>query len=150
MTPSQYQPARLFTLEQANAMLPLVRAIAGDLKTLAGEVLERRERLATLLSAREARPGDPYSDELLAQQAELQRDVERLQEYIDELRQLGVEAKGPQGLVDFPTLIDGRVAYLCWQVGEPEIQFWHELEAGFRGRQPLATGKLATIGTAHE
>ena len=51
---------------------------------------------------------------------------------------LGVELKGiEQGLVDFPTMRDGRVVYLCWQLGEGTIAYWHEIDAGFSGRQPL-------------
>jgi hypothetical protein len=57
---------------------------------------------------------------------------------MDELRQLGVEAKGHDGLVDFPTIVDGRRAFLCWKLGEAEVSYWHELDAGFAGRQPLA------------
>ncbi|HWB01353.1 MAG TPA: DUF2203 domain-containing protein, partial [Pirellulales bacterium] len=78
---------------------------------------------------------------------ELERDAQRLQEYVEELRQLGVEPKsGPDGLVDFPTLIDGRPAYLCWKLGEPEILYWHDLDAGFSGRQPLVAESGAGKG----
>jgi hypothetical protein len=67
-----------------------------------------------------------------------------LQEYVEELRQLGVEPKnGPEGLVDFPAMLDGRPVFLCWKLGEPEVMFWHDLEAGFQGRQPLAAGSVA-------
>lgn len=150
MSQPAYQPARLFTLEEANAMLPLVKAIATDLAKLAGEVLERRERLAALLGAREQKAGDPYSDELFQERADLNHDLERLQGYIDELRSLGVEAKGPQGLVDFPTMIDDRVAFLCWHIGEPEVLYWHEIDAGFAGRQPLYPDGLVHIGPTGE
>jgi hypothetical protein len=54
------------------------------------------------------------------------------------LRQIGCELKGvEQGLIDFPALREGRVVYLCWQYDEPEVAFWHEVDAGFAGRQPL-------------
>ena len=63
-------------------------------------------------------------------------------------RELGVEPKGAaEGLVDFPMMMDGRLVYLCWRVGEPEILYWHELEAGFAGRQPLTAGSVAEDGT---
>jgi hypothetical protein len=129
---------RIFTLEQANAMLPLVRAIVRDLAELSRDVLERRERLAFLLAGRDANSKDLYSDELAQIEEELHKDNERLRDFVRELHELGVEPKnGPEGLVDFRCLMDGRVVYLCWKYDEPEIRHWHELDAGFAGRQPL-------------
>jgi hypothetical protein len=129
---------RHFTVEQANAMLPLVRAVAKDLSDLSRDVIERRERLAHLLAGRNKQSTDLYGEELAQIEEELEKDGNRLREYVEELKRLGVEPKnGPEGLVDFPTLIDGREAYLCWKLGEPEVLFWHELEAGFAGRQSL-------------
>jgi hypothetical protein len=143
MSSQEYKPARVFTIEQANAMLPLVRAICSDLSTLASDVLERRHRLALLTAGRELKTGDPYSDELAHMEAELERDARRLQEYVEELRQLGVEPKGAvEGLVDFPCQMDGRVIYLCWKLGEPEVLYWHDLESGYAGRQPLTAGSV--------
>ena len=136
-----YQPRRLFTVDQANAALPLVRAIAQDLAELSSEVIERRQRIAHLRGNRDIDSSDPYSSELAQIEEELERDGERLEAYVEELRELGVEPKyGPEGLVDFPTLIEGRVVFLCWKIGEPEITCWHEIDAGFRGRQPLVAG----------
>ena len=140
---TNYQPKRLFTLEQANAALPLVRAIATDLANLSREVIERRERLAFLSSRRPANSKDLYSEELAQIQEELEKDGQRLQEYVLELRELGVEPKnGPEGLIDFPSMMDGRIVYLCWKLGEAEVLHWHELDAGFRGRQSLVAGSV--------
>jgi hypothetical protein len=144
MAVQQYKPARLFTIEQANAMLPLVRAITSDLAALAKDVVERRHRLALLTSGRDLKPGDPYSDELAQMESELERDASRLQEYVDELRELGVEPKGAvEGLVDFPCRLEGRLALLCWKLGEPEVLYWHDLDSGFGGRQPLTAGSVS-------
>jgi hypothetical protein len=143
MAASEYQPSRLFTIEQANAMLPLVRAITTDLAALAKDVVERRHRLALLTSGRDLKPGDPYSDELATMEADLERDATRLQEYVDELRELGVEPKGAvEGLVDFPSRMDGKIVFLCWRLGEPEVLHWHDLETGYTGRQPLTAGSV--------
>lgn len=137
------KPAKLFTVEQANAMLPLVRAITADLVALAKDLQERRYRLALLLHGRSRKANDPYAEELVQMEADLERDTLRLQEYIDELRELGVEPKGVvEGLVDFPAQLDGRLVYLCWKLGEPEVLYWHELDAGFAGRQPLTAGSV--------
>jgi len=139
MSSAAYHPTRLFTIEQANAMLPLVRAITSDLASLGKDVMERRHRLALVASGR----GD--ADELAHMQAELERDQQKLLDYVAELRELGVEPKGAiEGLVDFPSEQDGRIVYLCWRLGEPEVLYWHDLEAGFAGRQPLTAGSMAS------
>jgi len=144
MTVEERKSERLFTIEQANAMLPLVRAITTDLAKLAKDVVERRHRLALLTSGRDLKPGDPYSDELAQMESDLERDAVRLQEYVEELRELGVEPKGAvEGLVDFPCRMDGRTVYLCWKLGEPEVLYWHDLDSGFAGRQPLTAGSVS-------
>jgi hypothetical protein len=138
MTSETPTTRRLFTAAEANAALPLVRAIVSDLVQLSRDVIERRERLEQLRGNRAARPHGVYDEELSQIEDELQRDAEQLQEYVDELLELGVEPKsGPEGLVDFPAQIDGRPVYLCWKLGEPAVTHWHELDAGFRGRQPI-------------
>jgi len=70
-----------------------------------------------------------------------------LREYVDELRQLGIEPKSTvDGVVDFPAKLDGRDVYLCWKLGEPEVLHWHEVNGGFQGRHPLT----AEAGTASD
>lgn len=142
---SKTEPAaRTFTIEQANAMLPLVRAITADLTTLARDVVDRRQRLASFAKRKPTTASDPYADELASMQQAVADDTQRLQEYIEELRRLGLEPKGAlEGLVDFPALIDGKLVYLCWKLGEPEVTHWHDLEAGFAGRQSLVAGVSA-------
>lgn len=132
---------RYFTVDEANRTLPLVRAIVQDIVALFREVHERRERLERIRQ----RPGSTerdesnvYGEELRHIEEELDKDIDRLQEFVDELHELGAELKDPVvGLVDFPSLMDGREVYLCWKLGEDEIGYWHELDGGFRGRQSL-------------
>lgn len=136
----QKRPARrrIFTPEQANAALPLVRAIVSDLVGLSREVADRRQRLSLLLAGKAKAERDPYHEELVQIQGEMDSDTQQLKEYVEELRSLGVEPKsGSDGLVDFPAILEGRKVYLCWKLGEPQVLFWHDLEAGFAGRQPL-------------
>ncbi len=129
---------RIFTVSEANAALPLVRAIVSDLVELGRDVAQRYQRLLGLSRSIQRRGQDPYKEELLQMEQELEADKRRIQEYVEELRQLGVEARSAtDGLVDFPTMIDGRFAYLCWQLGEPEVAYWHEYDAGYRGRQRI-------------
>jgi hypothetical protein len=147
MMSETYKPRKLFTVEQANAALPLVRAITSDLVRMSREVLERRERLALLSAGRAAGAKDLYSEELAQIEEELDKDSQQLQAFVDELLALGVEPKSaPEGLVDFPSMMDDRLVFLCWKLGESEVLHWHELDAGFRGRQSLTAGSLAGDG----
>ena len=140
--------ARLFSADEANAMLPLIRAIVGDLVSLANEVAERRQRLDHLSVGRNADDKDPYSEELAQIEAELEKDSKRLREFVKVLDDLGVVLQGvTEGLVDFPSLVDGRLAYLCWKYDEPEVMHWHELDAGFAGRQRLTADVTDSSGS---
>ena len=138
MNKPQVEFKRTFTVEQANATLPLVKAICQDLSSLSNEVVERKERLSVLLAGRDENRDDLYRQELVQIEEELERDTRRIDEYVQELRDLGVEPKGGvEGLVDFPSMMDGRVVFLCWKLDEPELLHWHEIQEGFSGRQPL-------------
>jgi hypothetical protein len=129
---------RTFTVSEANAALPLVKAIVTDLVELSRDVAQRRQRLLSLSRPDRRRREDPYEEELIQMERELEADAQRIGEYVDELRQLGVEAKSAtDGVVDFPAVLDGRLIYLCWQLGEPEVAHWHERDAGYRGRQRI-------------
>lgn len=135
------QSKRFFTLAEANQRLPLVRAIVSDIVELFRDVTERRQRLIDLIERNQLgskRVASPYTEELEQMQADIQADVEKLNGFAQELSELGIELKDPNiGLIDFPTLVDGREAYLCWKLGEPEVGFWHELTAGVQGRQSV-------------
>jgi hypothetical protein len=130
-----------FTVEEANRTLPLVRRIVEDI------VIES-ERLQELLprfeSVRVADDGTTTSDDLEALRTEVALCSSRLEGYLEELTQVGCLFKGPQGLVDFHSMREGRPVFLCWQLGEEDIRFWHELEGGFAGRQPLEAATTAS------
>jgi len=144
MVDRRFRPKKLFTVEEANASLPLVRAITSDMVELSRELIERRHRLDVLTRGRPLSPRDPYGDELTQVREQLDQDTRRLGEYVQELRDLGVEPKSEhEGLIDFPTMLDGRLVFLCWKYNEPEVLYWHELNAGFAGRQSLTVGSLA-------
>lgn len=128
---------KFFTVEEANNTLPLVRAIVADIVRKYREVKDLRERLAAIRRDPRRPADDVYSEELAHSQTELESQESALSGLIDELARLGIELKGPDGLCDFPSLRDGRVVYLCWRLGEPAVLHWHELDAGFSGRQPL-------------
>lgn len=142
---------KFFSVTEANRALPLVKRIVADIVAQWQTVSELRGRLSALLRPdRKRHPGDVYEEELAHSQAELEIEEEKMQAFADELTKLGVELKGPDsGLCDFPALKDGREVYLCWKLGEPEIQHWHEVNSGFSGRQPLATFSGGRGGRGH-
>ena len=137
-----------FSVASANQTLPLVRAIVSDIVELYPEVRDREERLTRITRGRskDSRPDDLYSEEVEQVRQDLERDVERLQGFIDELLELGVEFKDPVlGLVDFPAQRNGKEVCLCWKLGESCVDFWHTVEAGFQGREKLSDGDTDAV-----
>jgi len=124
----QATPSRTFTLEHANRTLPLVRRIVSDAMALQSHI-GQLERAAQEAAEQEAQ------DKLTAMRGEYTAAVDRLRELAEELAGIGCELKDAQrGLVDFPAQHDGRLVYLCWMNGEPQVTHWHELDSGFAGR----------------
>lgn len=143
MAKEQRVERRHYTVEQANQALPLVKAIAADMVAKFAEVKERKERLDRIRRSKRAKEGveDFYAEEMVEAESQLEHELETLQGYIEELSDLGIEVKdASRGLVDFCSLLDGREVYLCWLLGEEEVGHWHELDAGFAGRQSLMAG----------
>jgi hypothetical protein len=124
-----------FTVEQANKTLPLVRRIVQD-------IVETHAVWRAKVHEFEVATAQSRADRPSSRAEELQRDAQRLareiQGFVDEVRELGVEFKGfDMGLVDFPSEMDGRTVFLCWKLGEESLMYWHEVDGGFSGRQPL-------------
>ena len=90
-----------------------------------------------------ARRNPDAAEELEALRADVAAVSSRLEGYLDELRQIGCVFKGPQGLVDFYSMREGRPVFLCWHHGEEEVRYWHELDGGFAGRQALEPAAAA-------
>src|SRR6266540_4475868 len=129
---------KYFTVAEANAILPLLRSILRDVTELARDLTERHERLSRVQPPPRGQLGEAYREELLQMQGEFERGQDRMQEYMVELQNLGIELKDPgSGLVDFPAILADHEVYLCWRLGEPEVAHWHELDAGFAGRHKL-------------
>lgn len=122
---------RYFTLEEARRILPQVR----ELTTKCSEALQGMRELSPMVQQVSSRAamdsGSPAGTEYARRLLVLHYCASRLQE-------LGCLVKSLEdGLVDFPALREGREVYLCWKLGEEDIGFWHETDAGFAGRQPL-------------
>ncbi|HMC67246.1 MAG TPA: DUF2203 domain-containing protein [Gemmataceae bacterium] len=134
---------KYFTVAEANAALPLVRAVVSDITQLAQELRDRHERLSRVVPPERKMIGEAYREELEQVRADFERDQERMQEYVQELHKLGVELKDYfTGLVDFRCRLEDREVYLCWRLGEPEVAHWHELDAGFAGRKKLPKAEM--------
>ena len=134
-TPAQPSPARrasrrYFTLDQANRALALVRRIAEDIVQQYRCVVEMQEELERLEDKGKSEAVKEKRDQLVG-------DVDKLQRLFDELNEVGAELKEPSiGLLDFPAMHQGREICLCWKVGEGDVSHWHEMDAGYAGRQP--------------
>jgi hypothetical protein len=121
-------PDRTFTLAEAQALLDeVVRPLA-----------ERMVELCAAVIAIGSNGGGLDHERASALRESLEQAQAEVGELVDEVLALGVQVKDPaQGLLDFPAVIDGQPALLCWHVGEQRIEFWHTMEGGFAGRQPL-------------
>jgi hypothetical protein len=132
----------IFTVEKANRALPLVRRIVGDIVAEHPVWRDLMARYELLVAG--ARPERGESPEMLELRAQIDRIAARISGYQAELEQIGCVLKGfEQGLVDFYGSYEGRLVCLCWQVGEDAVTHWHELEAGFQGRQDITPEFLA-------
>lgn len=121
---------RHFSREQANAMLPTLEPLLRRLQECKQELTD--EQAHELLS--EAAPGNG-GGEPGTQVGEAFLEVRRM---LGTLEEAGVVLRDiDRGLVDFPAIAEGREIYLCWELGEDGVAFWHELDAGYGGRRPL-------------
>ena len=130
---------KTFTLEEANALLPVVESLLGQV-IAAKEEAERLESEIQSLRQRIFLSGGMTIDiaGVARNRTEGEAQVQRAKEVLAEIDSIGVQVKDlDTGLLDFPCRIDGELVLLCWRRGESRIEYWHTLEAGFRGRQPL-------------
>ena len=131
-------PVRLYTLDEAQAILPAVlpvlerlRKAFTELRTLQASV-EASRRGSAADGALTADPWSPGGENRMEQlNARVRAEASRLDAW-------GIEVKDPAtGLIDFRSRRNGAVVYLCYRLGEPAIAYWHALDAGFAGRRPL-------------
>ena len=128
-------PRRLFTIEQANQLLPRIVPTLIELRDRKAALDEARVALARLTPAMR---GNGHGAEAAELDARVRTLVNDLAMGVRRIAELGVEVKDlDRGLVDFPAWREDRVVYLCWQLGEGAIAWWHEVHAGFAGRRPL-------------
>ena len=120
-----------FTLEEARALLPELRSVFRDAHRRRDVVQQADTELGKNLKKTGAEIGGEKVSGLLMDMLQLNVQLRRLQE-------MGVQIKDfERGLVDFPHLRDGHEVFLCWELDEPDIEFWHEIDAGYAGRERL-------------
>ena len=122
---------RIFTVAEAEALLPPLRTLLAEI----GEAWDRVRQLnPEVQKARDASAFDGFTKAGV----DYVEAISHLIFLIHQIKDLGVLLKDAEkGLCDFPYMRQGRVVYLCWQLGEDRIGFWHDIEAGFAGREPL-------------
>ncbi len=127
----------LFTIEQAEALLPQLREILLDMQRCKREVDAVRGDLGHAVQAATGNGHVKDEPSLAEKRRRAESFVEQLNAGLARINELGVELKDmDQGLLDFPHEREGRVVNLCWRLGEEHIAWWHEIDTGFAGRQP--------------
>lgn len=122
---------RIFTVEEANLLLPELRRRLAELDRVR-QLIRRFEPQAKLAADRAEQGGGAACG------IEYAATLVKLLAATQDILNLGVEIKDvDRGLCDFPHLREGKIVYLCWQKGEDRVEWWHDIEAGFAGRQPL-------------
>ena len=122
---------RLFTVEEANALLPKLEELIRDIGLHRDRMRERAPHLEPILKSSIFNGGGRVGSEYGVEAYNLYLGIERI-------RELGVLLKDlDMGLFDFPHEKEGRIVFLCWHPPEERIGYWHEIQAGYGGRQPL-------------
>lgn len=122
---------KTFTLEQANMLIPQVDQLLIEMIDLRAKIVAGGSDLESVLRQAGGNGGSKKASEHVLM-------LQHFNACLTTLQELGVELKDlDQGLVDFPSYREGQLVYLCWKRGEDRIRFWHGLESGFAGRQPL-------------
>jgi hypothetical protein len=120
-----------FSLEEARSMLPELRRIFRDAHSRRERVRKADEKLGGLLKKTRADLGGPPVAAMLM-------DLQQMNAQLERVQKLGIQIKDiDRGLVDFPSIRKGREVFLCWELEEDDIEFWHDLDCGYAGRERL-------------
>jgi hypothetical protein len=130
---------KTFTLEEAQSLLPVLESLLK--RAMEGkQAAEQVEAGLAELSRRIYISGGMKVDvgKVARERAEIESHMQIVRESLAEIDSIGVQVKDIEnGLLDFPSIVDGQVVLLCWRRGEASIEHWHTVESGFQGRQPL-------------
>jgi hypothetical protein len=126
-----------FTRDEAEELLPYIAPLLFKLRELKRQ-RDDLEAQGTELVQKSRGNGHGVDNEAGKVRREMEELGTHINELIEKVQGMGIELKDPElGLVDFRSIREGREVYLCWQLGEEHLSFWHEIDAGFAGRQPL-------------
>lgn len=129
--------AHYFTREEAEALLPQITVVLLKIQEHR-QAMQHTEEELSVLRAQSMNNGHHLHERIERLQKTLVEHIEALQTLARELKHFGCELKDPDtGLIDFLSMREGREIYLCWRLGEDSINYWHYLDTGFMGRQPL-------------
>ena len=125
-------PARYFTADEANALLPELEPLMSRLLERRARVVRSRHAVADLMEdEHQSDMGSPAASRMVQDMIAIERLAKKIRSYGCVIKDLNA------GLLDFLAEHNGREVYLCWRYGEPRIEFYHDLHTGFSGRQPL-------------
>jgi hypothetical protein len=126
-----------FTRDEAEELLPYIAPLLFKLRELKRQQDDLQAQRTELVQKSRGN-GHGVDNEAGKVQREMEELGTHINELIEKVQGMGIELKDPElGLVDFRSIREGREVYLCWQLGEEHLSFWHEIDAGFAGRQPL-------------
>ena len=129
---------RLFTYDEANDLVPWLEERFAAIAPMRNELVDRQETLLSLLRRRRSNGHSSSEQEIADAENVVTRLTRQLQDAVKEITDRGIEVRDiGRGLVDFPHNREGETVYLCWQRGEPSIDWWHPTNTGFAGRRPL-------------
>src|SRR5919106_5879214 len=130
---------RLFTVNEANALLAQLRPL---LERILENIRRLKSKTETIIVNEKLDPEATDLMERLQENGDIARLVEEVKAWVEEIQSHGCMCKGvEQGLIDFPCMLGAEVVFLCWQVGESNVGYWHRIEDGFAGRKPLLDGE---------
>ncbi len=138
---------KVFTTEEANRLIPRLTELITQLRAKQQEIVAKEVEIDTLELLYPGPQEGKFSRQV-APQVEIYNEwVNQFYTLIDEVHELGCFLKDAEsGLVDFYGLHEGRVVYLCWRLGEPEVGFWHEVGRGYKYRQPIFRDEKESSG----
>ena len=122
---------RYFTVEEANQALAAIRPLMDEIQAIRQKILAQRPEVWPVIERSAGNGGSRTASKLV-------EDFERLDVLVHRIQETGALFKDINlGLLDFPAMKDEHEVYLCWKYGEDDIAFWHEIDAGYAGRQPI-------------
>jgi hypothetical protein len=120
-----------FTLPQANETLKIIKPLMDEVQQIRQDILAHQPETWEAIKRSAGNGGNPTLSKMV-------KTFDRLDDLLHRILATGVQVKDINtGLLDFSAMKDGREVYLCWKYGEDQIEYWHEVEAGFAGRQPI-------------